>query len=286
MTFKQMMCRHCGTTFQPHSKSAWYCDDCRPNINYSPRNCARCEKVFYPRSPGAKYCDDCRELAYKEKEKKGYVPIQCERCGKTVIPTGTRQRFCDMCRPLAYAEKVKEWTHNHPRKRDKGVYMVKPCATCGTIFIPNNPNNKYCIACAPPKYETPEPRLCPHCEEVFQPHSSRNIYCKTCSPIMEYEKDKERARYKRREKRMLILRHYSKSDEPYCDCCGESVVEFLCVDHINGGGNIHRRKIGTGADAIYNWIINNNFPEGFRVLCQNCNSAYSLYGQCPHKQLG
>jgi hypothetical protein len=38
----------------------------------------------------------------------------------------------------------------------------------------------------------------------------------------------------------------------------------------------------TGGGRIINWIHSNGFPEGFRVLCHNCNSALGYYGHCPH----
>jgi|WetSurMetagenome_2_1015567.scaffolds.fasta_scaffold74864_3 hypothetical protein len=43
----------------------------------------------------------------------------------------------------------------------------------------------------------------------------------------------------RREKlRKRLLSHYGEE----CACCGESEQVFLCIDHIEGGGEIHRKK--------------------------------------------
>lgn len=73
---------------------------------------------------------------------------------------------------------------------------------------------------------------------------------------------------------------------PFCQCpnCNEGQIEFLTIDHILGGGNKHRKEIGIkgGAD-IYYWLIKNNFPEGFRVLCWNCNMARGKFDYCPHE---
>lgn len=70
-----------------------------------------------------------------------------------------------------------------------------------------------------------------------------------------------------------------------CDCCGESELAFLQVDHANGDGAAHRREIGcvTGA-PFWTWLRRHGFPRGLgiRVLCANCNMA-TRYGQaCPH----
>ena len=55
--------------------------------------------------------------------------------------------------------------------------------------------------------------------------------------------------------RELVFEYYGKS----CVCCGESGSVFLTIDHINGGGNQHRREIGGNSTAIYRWLVKNNF---------------------------
>lgn len=68
-----------------------------------------------------------------------------------------------------------------------------------------------------------------------------------------------------------------------CACCGETEAVFLCIDHPNGGGNIERRAQGhRGGTAFYRWLKANNYPEGYRVLCWNCNAAFAIFGWCPH----
>lgn len=74
-----------------------------------------------------------------------------------------------------------------------------------------------------------------------------------------------------------------------CACCGETIPEFLTIDHINGGGNKHiDLKYGgnkrLGGVGLYRWLANHNFPPGYQVLCYNCNAAKGHYGVCPHQQ--
>lgn len=85
-------------------------------------------------------------------------------------------------------------------------------------------------------------------------------------------------KYRRRKKRM-VLEHYGGTP-PMCACCGLNDWRFLTMDHINGGGNAHRRQIGEG--RLPAWLIKNNYPDGFQVLCHNCNLAKFVYGECPH----
>lgn len=78
------------------------------------------------------------------------------------------------------------------------------------------------------------------------------------------------------------LVHYS-GPHPFCACCGEDHPYFLCVDHINGKGNEHRRL--NQIKNLPRWLKKNGYPEGFQVLCANCNSAKAWHGECPHETL-
>lgn len=67
-----------------------------------------------------------------------------------------------------------------------------------------------------------------------------------------------------------------------CTCCNETHPAFLVVDHIPGGGRAHLRELGgSGAFLLYRWLSKNNYPQGFQILCHNCNFAKSN-GGCPH----
>jgi hypothetical protein len=67
-----------------------------------------------------------------------------------------------------------------------------------------------------------------------------------------------------------------------CTCCGESNRGFLSVDHVNGGGRVHRKTVG-GGTMVYLDIIKREFPAEFQLLCFNCNLGRELNGGvCPH----
>lgn len=81
----------------------------------------------------------------------------------------------------------------------------------------------------------------------------------------------KRAKEIRKQKKLRVYNHYSNYDIK-CNCCGERHIEFLAIDHINNDGYKHRKSQGVGKELI-NWIIKNNFPNGFQILCFNCNWA-------------
>ena len=83
-------------------------------------------------------------------------------------------------------------------------------------------------------------------------------------------------------KKIRVLLHYGNG-VMQCACCGEKEIDFLTLDHINNDGTKHRKNVGGN---MYFWVIKNNFPPIFQILCMNCNFAKGKHknnGICPHK---
>lgn len=89
----------------------------------------------------------------------------------------------------------------------------------------------------------------------------------------------EQVKNYRRLAKIECIAHYSNSANK-CACCGENNFEFLAIDHIDGGGRKAQRERGHG--NIHQWLKARGYPEGFRVLCHNCNMSLGFYGYCPH----
>lgn len=63
----------------------------------------------------------------------------------------------------------------------------------------------------------------------------------------------KRAAHSRRmalRRKYRVLSHYS-AGAPVCVCCGESQIEFLALDQIDGGGTQHRKAIGLVGGGKY-----------------------------------
>lgn len=113
-----------------------------------------------------------------------------------------------------------------------------------------------------------------------------HTYCKECANDLAMEKYRNN-----REQRLKNLKRYRNKAKQEaldyygnkCECCGETRYEFLSFDHINGGGHQHQKSINGMAIGI--WLRINNYPDGFRILCYNCNMALGHFGYCPHNNL-
>ena len=77
-----------------------------------------------------------------------------------------------------------------------------------------------------------------------------------------------------------VMVHYSGTDPPQCaNPFGEhkepyTTLAALTIDHPSDNGADERRRLfGTRLRAgapFYRWLKKHNFPEGYRVLCFNC----------------
>jgi hypothetical protein len=68
-----------------------------------------------------------------------------------------------------------------------------------------------------------------------------------------------------------------------CACCGETNLDFLTLDHVNGDGAQKRADGALTGATSYSWLKRRAFPDRdqFQVLCFNCNCAKGVRGGCP-----
>jgi len=85
----------------------------------------------------------------------------------------------------------------------------------------------------------------------------------------------------KRKLKFELLLHYSKvfDSNAVVPCCCDpfhlhlfncpflTELDSLSIDHINGGGTEERKKTGSG---LYAQLKKRGFPEGYQVLCMNC----------------
>lgn len=89
----------------------------------------------------------------------------------------------------------------------------------------------------------------------------------------------EKSSYHKLQLKIIVIDVYGGE----CSCCSEHRLEFLSIDHVNGGGNKHRKELNRWGNGFYHWLVSEGFPDGFQVLCMNCNFAIGKFGYCPHE---
>ena len=122
--------------------------------------------------------------------------------------------------------------------------------------------------------------------------------CRSCVSIM--KKDHRQFRYQRqnrervyaynakwqREKRAVYRESVVSGYGHACICCGEAETLFLEIHHPNGDGKADRERHGGNSMLFYKWLIKEDFPGNYELLCANCHRAIhqSKDGVCPHKK--
>jgi hypothetical protein len=187
-----------------------------------------------------------------------------EKCYKCGNPRDDDRRMCSECR----------------RKRKEKSKEMRQNGLCTNCFGPSDGGRRWCEKCRKMATKSSMARMrslmetgrCVDCREPLDCKSKSR--CKTCLSLQRDARTKTN-----RLRRFRILQAYGGK----CVCCGETIPQFLNIDHINNDGAKHRREIG-GSSGLQIWIEKNNYPKDFQILCYNCNvGKYLNGGVCPHK---
>jgi len=242
-----------------------------------------CERCGQPNVPDRKMCqkhlDQVAVRQNKQRAKKKRLGI-CERCKNPVIPD---EILCVECKPkVAQANCIRNKKRYKKRKAqficmtcddpvESGKTQCRPCLD-GKALIQKDKreefeSNNQCSICGKDLSVDSEGKRCDTCIEKWKSWYVESDY-------------KERLASMRDENFQKVLDHYGTK----CVCCGQDDPIFLTVDHIDGDGEKHRKEIKKWGSGFYKWLIDQNFPCGFQILCYNCNMGrHRNGGICPHK---
>lgn len=170
----------------------------------------------------------------------------CARC-KNPFDALTKRHYCLSCGALVAREK-------------RALRKAQGLCDCGR---PPREGYRTCSHCNEGKHYSPRAK------ETTAAYRARNA-----------ERLKEYQRTKKMELKKEIFAAYG-GEKCSCSGCEVTIFEFLTVDHIEGGGTQHRKKVKN----FYCWLKREGFPSGFRVLCVSCNFSLGMYGYCPHEKL-
>lgn len=110
--------------------------------------------------------------------------------------------------------------------------------------------------------------------------------CNACYGKRRYNEDpekyRERARETQRKLRESLRAELLAAYGGQCSCprCPETNPAFLTLEHVNGDGGEHRRRVGS---HTYADLRRRGWPQdGYTLLCWNCNAGSRFTGVCPH----
>jgi hypothetical protein len=106
-------------------------------------------------------------------------------------------------------------------------------------------------------------------QKEYQKGDTYKATVKRCRQTEDAKKrHRERMRQYRIELKEEVFRHYG-CGELKCARCGFEDVRALSMDHIDGSGSEHRKQLKS-PNKFYPWLKKNGYPDGFQVLCMNC----------------
>jgi hypothetical protein len=240
-----------------------------------------CPRDGRPNKTGRKMCEYCLKKSAEKTERhrqKKKAKGLCLSCGKKVDNT----KFCDKCK-----KNVAVTLHNSHIKRYNTRKLMNKCTACGDnvedgIVSCRKCLDKQAIRQKNIRDNNLNAHRCSQCGNDLDGMKGKR--CQTCidkrNSWYQGSTTQSKDKVRRDENREAVIQHYGGK----CVECEESRPTCLAIDHIEGGGNTHRRKIGKWGSGFFKWLVDNNFPEGFQILCHNCNMGKHLNGgKCPHK---
>lgn len=184
----------------------------------------------------------------------------CTKCKKRDAEPGRKR--CAVCR-----EAVARKRQNYRAKQK----AAGKCRFCVRKALPGTQRCKIHTFRHRDKKATPIPAGC--CKRCRRGKAPKPGLCDGCKKV---DADKRLAL------KLDVINHYGglKCSCPKCPERHGTKLEFLTIDHPEGNGAEHRRTI---CAKIYWWLKKNNYPEGYRVMCFNCNTGRHIHGVvCPH----
>lgn len=142
--------------------------------------------------------------------------------------------------------------------------------------------NSWCKLCnnehGVKKYRKGSPKKIKQAKNAYYLKNKEVCLAKTSQwRLNNLDRHKELNNRSRLKLRKQVIEAYGSS----CVCCGEKILQFLSIDHINNDGALHRKTLSDS--MLYTWLRKNNFPkDNYQLLCMNCNFAKGKYGKCPH----
>ena len=242
-----------------------------------------CPRDGRPNQSGRKMCEYCLKKAAEKSERYRQKKIKagiCTNCRENKPVVGSR--LCQPCK-----EKASDYCRGAHVVRYNNRKYMNQCTMCANDAVENKTACQKCLdkqtSLKKNKYDNnSSANKCIQCGSDVSGLKGKR--CQTCidkrNDWYQGSTTQEKDTQRRKERREAVLNHYGGR----CVCCGEDEKCFLAIDHTDGEGNAHRKEINKYGSTFFKWLIDEDFPEGFQVLCHNCNMGKHLNGgKCPHR---
>lgn len=221
--------------------------------------------------------------------------ICCKGCGETKSPHPKRRLYCVECTKKLHVA----YTSKH-REKIKKTSRIVTCKSCGKEFDASQTGRTWrcpdCILEYQREYAEKDKERHREYSRKYRANQGdayREKMVQRRRDALAAMTLEEQAEFRKREaeKSMrlnAILREqvFSAYGGYKCSCCGETEPLFLTIDHVeNNGAEMRKNGVHSrGGTQFYQWLRRNGFPDGFQVLCMNCNlGKHRNGGVCPHK---
>lgn len=144
-----------------------------------------------------------------------------------------------------------------------------------------------CINCGKEKSETNKVKCSLCLDRARQSNQKYQTHNPKAKEVRNRWKTNSDSRNKNRESRKRWRRNFKYKVIQFfggkCECCLETTLAFLQIDHVNKDGKTHRHEIGRSVKLLRD-MLKHPTRYKLRVLCANCHFAITNLGSCPHKE--
>jgi len=176
-----------------------------------------------------------------------------------------------------YLKEYKERNKERLADRRRELYKQNNPSTNWSI---GHSDYRFCVSCDGKSDNKPlpgciEPR---HIKHYLNRKERNNEYrrrkrkeARELSIVWEKKEDPQKRRdYGKKQYDLRKEKIYSILGEK-CVKCGYSDIRALQIDHVNGGGNTHRRALGWKYFKTLSEMSQDDLRKDFQILCANCN---------------
>jgi hypothetical protein len=243
--------------------------------------CTRCNGTVIP---GKQMCLVCLDKFRQTRNNKKDLGM-CSACLHTLAIEN--RKMCQGCIDKAHNKYNPKVESTYRKKLQVGHKELGLCIKCTN---PRKETSVYCEECTNALVSRSSKRrmdnivkeLCAKCGK--NPPKFGRVECEACIEKRHtgYISNKENRATKNK------IKYQELQDKVYvgygdkCKCCSGTNRDYFTIDHVNNDGAEHRKIIGRGNLILLQWLIDNNFPEGFQILCANCHLVKTRGITCSH----